>query len=208
MAQLNANTPYIECYVDNGFLYQSDAAQGSTYGYIFAVKSQINYPLIFHVQLCTGAVFWSVPLNRIKADPDLITLPPYLVQIWNSQSYDIAVSKFSFLENKKVDVRLYDKWIGGRYLFTIDNYDGDRNYLTSTYASHPDEKVYHFIELDTGHFGVYPNNHLRWHNKDFIIPYDKNNPPRYRPNKKLPDCEDVGATAGDDEQYFYNYKHG
>ena len=46
MAQLNANTPYIGCYIRNKYIFNSDD-DGLTEGYIFGVKSMINRPMHF-----------------------------------------------------------------------------------------------------------------------------------------------------------------
>jgi hypothetical protein len=206
MAQLNANTPYIPVYVKNSFLYRN-ISEELTYGYIFGVKSQLNRALAFHVQLENGAIFWSVPLTAIQGvktsieNFDLTDL-----QMWDCQSNDIAVTKFAFLENRRVDVKTKNKgWISGLYCFTIDSYEGDPNYLPVGYSGFPDEKVYHLIQLSTGHFVAYPNNRLRWHNPDFIKPYDLESPPKYKPFQEVLSCENHDSTAANSEEYFYNF---
>ena len=206
MAQLNANIPYTQVFVKNSFLERNKSTE-KTEGYIFGVKSQLNRPFMFHVQLRNGAVFWSIPLtafcwnDSILEDVSLSDL-----QIWDCQSNDLSVTKFAFLENKQVDIRLATgKWLKGIYLFTIDNYEGDLNYLNLGYSGQPDEKVYHFIQLENGYFGLYPNNHLRWHNKDFIKAYSLTNPPKYKPFQEILSCEQRGITASESEDYFYKY---
>jgi hypothetical protein len=54
MAQLNANTPYIETYIRNEYI---NGEKGLTEGYIFGVKSMLNRPLHFHFQAKFGAIF-------------------------------------------------------------------------------------------------------------------------------------------------------
>ena len=49
MAQLNANTPYIECFIRNKYIF-GEGDDGLTEGYIFGVKSMINRPMHFHFQ--------------------------------------------------------------------------------------------------------------------------------------------------------------
>ena len=206
MAQLNANTPYINVFVKNSFLERSTSKE-RTEGYIFGVKSQLNRPFMFHVQLKNGAIFWSIPLTAIQwQDKELDEMLISDLQIWDCQSNDLSVTKFAFLEHKEVDVRLTNgKWLKGNYVFTIDNYEGDLNYLNTGYSGHPDEKVYHVIQLENGYFGLYPNNHLRWHNKDFIKAYDINNPPKYKPFQETLSCEKRGLTTSESEEYFYKY---
>jgi hypothetical protein len=208
MAQLNANTPYIKLYVRNSFLFQDETRVDFTEGYMFGVKSQVNRPLMFHVQLNNGAIFWSVPITALQWHDEHIVVPPlHYLHIWDCQSNDLAVTRFGFLENKNVDVRTVDyTWMSGKYLFTIDNYEGDHNYLNVGYSGHPDAKVYHVIQLDSGFYGVYPNNHLRWHNKDFIKPYDLKNPPRYRPFQESLSSEHIKYSAAESEELFYKYE--
>ncbi len=107
MAQLNANFPYIECYIRNEFILDT---WGVTPGYIFGVKSMINRPLHFHFQSNFGAIFWNMPIsafvhheNYDKLDNDE-EVRLSLLQSWDCQSNNIAVTTFAFLQNKMVDV--------------------------------------------------------------------------------------------------------
>jgi hypothetical protein len=128
-----------------------------------------------------------------------------LLQTWDCQSNNIAVTTFAFLQNKRVDVHCRDgEWRSGRYLFTIDDYEGDLNELNVGYSNDPDSKCYQFIVLDNGNFCVHPNNLLRWHNPDFIVPYDKENVPRLKVFKEQLSSEDIDRTYGNSPYYFYN----
>ena len=51
MAQLNANTPYIQCFIRNKYIFSAED-KGLTEGYIFGAKSMINRPMHFHFQSC------------------------------------------------------------------------------------------------------------------------------------------------------------
>lgn len=203
---MNANTPYLECYVPDSFLYQDSSKSGFTYGYIFGAKSQINQPLRFHVQLETGAVYWSIPIHYLHSRPipsPKLTLPH--LQVWDCQSNHIESSIFTFLKDRRVDIRTFDnQWFRGSYRFTLDNGEGNYDHMTVGYSDHPDTKVYHIIDLEVGRFAAIPNNHLRWHNSDFIKPYDLTNPPKYRSNQELLSCEQANYTTTD--QYFYNHE--
>jgi len=44
MAQLNANTPYIQCFIRNKYIFGPED-DGLTEGYIFGVKSMITRPM-------------------------------------------------------------------------------------------------------------------------------------------------------------------
>ena len=62
MAQLNANTPYIQCYIRNKYIFPKDDG-GLTEGYIFGCKSMLNRPMHFHFQSHFGANFWMMPIS-------------------------------------------------------------------------------------------------------------------------------------------------
>lgn len=207
MAQLNANTPYIECFIRNEYI---KAEEGLTEGYIFGVKSMINRPLHFHFQASFGAVFWNMPISAFVhlVHHDILSEDEQerlaLLQTWDCQSNNIAVTTFAFLQNKSVDVFCRDKvWRNGKYIFTIDDYEGDLNEINVGYSNDQDSKCYHFIALEDGNFCVQPNNILRWHNPDFIVPYDKENPPKLTIFKEQMSSENIDRTYGNSPYYFY-----
>ena len=78
------------------------------------------------------------------------------------------------------------------------------NELNVGYSNDQDSKCYQFIVLDDGNFCIQPNNLLRWHNPDFIIPYDKQNVPRIKVFKEQLSSEDIDRTYGNSPYYFYN----
>lgn len=49
MSQLNANLPYIQCFIRNKYILPEDDG-GLTEGYIFGCKAMINRPMHFHFQ--------------------------------------------------------------------------------------------------------------------------------------------------------------
>ena len=82
----------------------------------------------FHFQCEFGAIFWMMPISAFcngegydkLSDDEQTRLS--LLQTWDCQSNNIAVTTFGFLQNKKVDVLCRDhKWRRGKYLFTIVN---------------------------------------------------------------------------------------
>jgi hypothetical protein len=207
MAQLNANVPYTACLIRKEITgYDKDLN-----GYIFGVKAMLNYPLLFHFQSEIGAIFWNIPIHgfchmdnydRINTNEAkrLQTL-----QTWDCQSTAIAVTCFKFLQHKRVDVHCRDKkWRRGIYHFTIDDYETDPNEINVGYSQDMDSKCYQFIQLDCGNFCVQPNNLLRWHNPDFIVPYNKESPPKIRLNNPLLSSEDIDRSFGNSPYYFYN----
>ena len=206
MAQLNANMPYISCSIRQAFTGLDELLEG----YIFGVKSMINRPLHFHFQSRIGAVFWNMPVSAFvhKEDYDLLsedeTTRLSMLESWDCQSNDIAVTTFAFLQNHPVDVFCRDKqWRSGRYITTIDDYEGDLNSINVGYSNDQDSKCFHFICLDDGNFAVQPNNLLRWHNADFIVPYDKDSPPRLQIFSEQLSSETIDRTYGNSPYYFY-----
>jgi hypothetical protein len=208
MAQLNANTPYIQAYVRKEVTgYERDLE-----GYIFGVKSMLNYPMLFHFQSEIGAVFWNLPISAFMHDLQYDTLSAseetrlQLLQTWDCQSTAIATTCFKFLQHKRVDVFCRDrKWRSGMYHFTIDDYETDCNEINTGYANDLDSKCFHFIELEDGNFCIQPNNLLRWHNADFITPYDRDNPPKIKITNPLRSAEDVDRSYGNSAYYFYTH---
>ncbi len=120
------------------------------------------------------------------------------------QSNNIAVTTFAFLQNKMVDVFCRDRvWRSGYYITTIDDYEGDLNELNVGYSNDQDSKCYHFIMLSDGNFCAQPNNLLRWHNPDFIVPYNKDSPPKIQIFKDPLSSERIDRTYGNSPYYFY-----
>ena len=210
MAQLNANLPYIQCFIRNELIFK-DKNKGVTEGYIFGCKSMLNRPMHFHFQSNFGANFWMMPISAFcwKEDYDQLSQDEEkrlsLLQTWDCQANNIAVTTFDFLQNKRVDVHCRDKkWRSGKYITTIDDYEGDLNELNVGYSNDQDSKCYHLICLDDGNFCIQPNNLLRWHNPDFIVPYPKDNVPKIRIQSDQMTSEDVDRTYGNSPYYFYN----
>lgn len=205
MGQLNANLPYVHSYIRKEF-----TGLEICQGYIFGVKSMINRPLHFHFQGCNGAVFWNMPISAFYHKDNYDRLDEdegkrlSMLESWDCQSNDIAVTTFAFLQNRRVDVFCRDaKWRSGHYITTIDDYEGDLNQLNVGYSNDQDSKCFHFIQLEDGNFAVQPNNLLRWHNADFIMPYRKDSPPRVFVYDKPLSAEDIDLTYGNSPYYFY-----
>lgn len=206
MSQLNNNIPYVECKIRKEFT----GLEEDLYGFMFGVKSIINYPMLFHFQSDLGAVFWNMPISAFchKDDYDVLNeneqVRLSLLESWDCQSTAIAVTCFKFLQHKRVDVFCRDgKWRSGVYHFTIDDYETDPNSVNVGYSEDLDSKCFHFIELEDGNFCIQPNNLLRWHNADFIKPYPKENPPQIKINNVRMSSEDVDLTYAKSPYYIY-----
>lgn len=206
MSQLNANTPYIECKIRKEFI----GLEEDLPGFIFGVKSVINYPMLFHFQSNIGAIMWNMPISAFQHQDDYDVLDTNeqkrlsLLESWDCQSNAISVTCFKFLQHKRVDVFCRDgKWRSGIYHFTIDDYETDPNSINVGYSEDLDSKCFHFIELDCGNFCIQPNNLLRWHNADYIKPYEKENPPKIKINNPRMSSEDIDMTYANSPYYIY-----
>lgn len=206
MSQLNANTPYIECKIRKEFI----GLEEDLPGFIFGVKSVINYPMLFHFQSNIGAIMWNMPISAFQHQDDYDLLDTNeqkrlsLLESWDCQSNAISVTCFKFLQHKRVDVFCRDgKWRSGIYHFTIDDYETDPNSINVGYSEDLDSKCFHFIELDCGNFCIQPNNLLRWHNADYIKPYEKENPPKIKINNPRMSSEDIDMTYANSPYYIY-----
>ena len=206
MSQLNANTPYIECKIRKEFI----GLEEDLPGFIFGVKSVINYPMLFHFQSNIGAIMWNMPISAFQHLDDYDVLSDdeqkrlSLLESWDCQSNAIATTCFKFLQHKRVDIFCRDgKWRSGIYLFTIDDYVSDPNIINVGYSEDLDSKCFHFIEMDCGNFCIQPNNLLRWHNADFIKPYSKESPPKIKINNPRMSSEDVDMTYANSPYYIY-----
>lgn len=235
MAQLECPIPHQACYVRNIYLYdltpgivEQDEFEGLTFGYIFGAVSVYNRPLRFHFQAENGALFNGLPISAFVHEAYEWPFSPLRgytekpmerstilemevnrlrqLEIWDCESNDLAVTVFPFLRGKKMEARTRNgEWMTGTYLFTVKNYNGDASYNHHFHADDPDAKSFHFLELLNGNYGVFPNNHLRTHNPDFVKPYNLKAPPKYRPFQSLMTAEYGGKTAGDSDDFFYEH---
>ena len=61
------------------------------------------------------------------------------------------------------------------------------------------------MELDNGNYAIPPNNLLRWHNPDFIVPYPKDEPPKVKIFNNPLTSEDIDRSYGNSPYFFYNH---
>jgi hypothetical protein len=190
------NIPYIECYVRDAFLYSDFENKDLSPAYAFSIKTLINKPLTFQVQLSNGAIFQNLPIHSLvwkenyekpcEDESELLSL----LQWWNMQGNYSEVLKYTYLDGYRVDCKSRDGiYRSGKYLFTVDDFNADSNKIGVGYANDTDSKSFNIIKLDCGFFGAFPNNYLRFHNLNFVDAYDKENPPKYKPNTFEWDCE-------------------
>lgn len=185
---INTNIPYQNCFVKNSFLYGDLENKKITECYMFGAKAIMNRPIGFHCQLINGAIFSSLPISAFVHKEDFEVMDETeekrlsFLSWWDTQGEFIFSNVFTYLEGYFVDFKSRNnKWYRGKYLFTLDDLSVNGiGYATSNDA---DSKAHHFIKLDNGNYCLSPNNFLRWHNLNFVTPYDTDSPPKYHRNE-------------------------
>lgn len=178
-----ANTPYTKCLVRKEFLRDGKDGHGQfENGYIFAVTSIPNKPLLFHVHLESGAIISRLPIHALAHKKSRARSLETL-ELWSALSDKIQVIEYDYLKNYSVLIlKTKEK---GRYRFTIDT-------CGQGFAEHPDQyKCYHFIELSSGYFALMPNNAVLFPDGHFT----KDLPLDYFTNTREFSCEENKSEA-------------
>jgi hypothetical protein len=110
-----------------------------------------------------GGIWWHAPISAFCSKEDAPDMQLDELELWDSFSYHIAVTKFSVLQNKKMKYTgRSGKEYMGRYLFTLDWAHSDYNELNFGFSEYPDQhKAGHIIQLDNGNFAIQPNNRIK-----------------------------------------------
>jgi len=100
---LNANIPIIECYVRGNYLRdQKDSHDKYFECVVFGVSSIPGQVPLFHYMMTDGGLWWRAPISAFCKNPGVKELPLDELMLWNSFSYNIAVTKFYNLSGNKV----------------------------------------------------------------------------------------------------------
>ena len=164
MAYLNANVPPIECYVRGNYLRNQEDSFDKYYPcLIFGVTSLPSQVPLFNFIMEDGGIWWHAPVSAFCSKPNIEAIDLHELELWDSFSYHIAVTKFSVLQNKKMKYTgRSGKEYMGRYLFTLDWAHSDYNEVNFGVSEHPDQhKAGHLIQLDNGNFAIQPNNRIK-----------------------------------------------
>jgi hypothetical protein len=162
---LNVNIPHIY-----GFCTGVDKLGRLHECIIHGARSRAGKILTFHVLMTSGASYSLLPIHKLRWKEVETPLEPEQLQPWDCLGDDMEVIKFDLFEFKRVYVIPLNIW--GGYLFTFDW----KNNVFSDYP--PESKNAHFIKLDNGQFGCYPNNYLLFEDKSFTGKVDTENIPR------------------------------
>ena len=162
---LLGDTPYIECFVRNEFLFDEQRGHGEfTPAVAFAFRAEPARVPMFQVMLDSGAQWARVPIHMICSKP-CDPLPIEQSCWWDSYGYEFTVVALPFLKNHSVTALGRDGQIRkGNYLYTVD-------WMNGGWAEVPDQhKNHHIIALESGPWIAYPNNRLVWHDLSWITP--------------------------------------
>lgn len=138
--------------------------------YIFAATCIPSRPPLFTAHLRSGALYSRLPLEAFTTSESILTKPTPELCPWTSIGHKAQAIKHQYL--KDYDVELFKLNLKGRYLFTIDYFDGN-------YSEDPEQhKTHNIIELDDGRLAAMPNNFCifndnHFQKKDKLKPYSR-----------------------------------
>lgn len=139
--------PFIKTKIKQSFIGPKNSFENC---YIFSVTCLPSRPLLFNAHLECGAIVSRIPINAFKNNDYAIELTkeklqPYSVIGHKSQSICHEYLKDYTVKTKECGT--------GRYLFTIDSFDGN-------FSEDPEQhKTFNIIELDNGQLAALPNNY-------------------------------------------------
>lgn len=158
------NIPYVKAKVCNKYI---KGKEGTTDCYIIAVSTLLNRPHLFTIHTVDGAVYARLPVkafrhDNINLEKDLTGFEHSILDQYGVISEKSQVLKLDYL--KDYEPYVIDLNIKGRYLFSIEPVEG-------AFAEDPEQsKLIHFIELENGYFGLFPNNKLKFTDNYFTEP--------------------------------------
>lgn len=163
MPYLNANIPPMECYVRGNYLRnQQDSHDKYFPCVIFGITSIPSKAVLFNILMEDGGIFWHLPISAFcwKKTKELALED---LELWDSFSYNVSVTTFYLLQNKKMQYfDRHGKLKMGTYLFTLDWSDGDFNELRFGFSEAAGQhKAGHVISLEDGNYAIQPNNRIK-----------------------------------------------
>lgn len=204
MSYLNANIPPIECYVRGNYLRnQIDSHDTYFKCMVFGVTSIPSQVPLFNFVMEDGGIWWHAPISAFCTREDTPEQDLHELVLWDSFSYNIAVTQFYLLQNAKMKfLSRTSKEFLGTYLFTLDWAHSDYNELNFGFSETPSQhKCGHVIELDNGNFAIQPNNRVRLFDPSFVTKQGSNLIER-KINTKLYTVENCPKWVTEDSDNF------
>jgi hypothetical protein len=202
---LNADIPPFYALLRKEYLYDLQAHHGEFVECcVFGIASIPTRAIMFHVMTGNGAQIARLPISAIVHDERAPALALDVLELWNSFSYDVAVTCFGYLRGLRCRTFLRDRSAhDGEYMFTVD-WCGTTDSENSGEGGHENA---HVLELDNGCFAALPNNRIFWREPAFITrPFaDGGARPDYRTNSHVWACEGRSKwTTEDTDRMFYD----
>jgi hypothetical protein len=167
MSVLFCNLPYTKVYIRKEYLRDLKDGFGEfVEGYWVTAKSIPGRAFYFETYLPEyGAMYDKLPIAAFLSDPKIpaidFTLPD--LQFWNCMDYGVTCIHKQFIST--MDIEIFTRnhtHVKGKYLFTLDNYHPAINDVDHNCSEIPSEhKSFNCIQLETGHYALYPNNRIR-----------------------------------------------
>lgn len=118
-----------------------------------------------HVLLENGAIVHDLPWRALAWQEGAEPADPEDLIGWDAYGDVVEVTRFPLLAEMSVDVldrahrEIVTRGIGTGLAL---------DYLDNGYADHPEQtKVHHIVQLDSGRFGLLPQDRLLWHDSSF-----------------------------------------
>ncbi len=161
---LNCNIPSFKALVKKSYFTKNIDDSNEFYNvYVFGIQSCSGQILTFHVMTDTGMLRSRVPLSEIYTKVPKDDIPFNFKQLWDCFSENVAVTKYSFLLEKRCQVVLRNKTkVWATYLFTVD-------WHSNPYSDEPtDYKAGHVLVADDGYLLCMPNNRIYWRDSNWV----------------------------------------
>ena len=208
MSFLIANVPPIRVYVKKEYLYDHQKGHGEyAEGHWVTVKSIQGRALYFETYIYeSGALFDKLPISAFVSRTTDLGEDMKLedLELWDAFSYNIAVLEKITAGTGKVKYYSSNRnWYYGKYLFTIDSGNPDKNITITDFSEVPEQhKSFNILELDNGHFAAQPNNRMLILDKSYTP--KKLKFPDFKVSSREYTVEDkVKETFGDEEEFMY-----
>ena len=105
MNKLNENIPHFKAKIKKSFLTKNPEDDKEFYNVIcFGIQSIAGKILTFHVITDNGMVRSRVPLSEIYIKESVQDIPFHYKQLWDCFSENVAITKYSFLQEKRTVV--------------------------------------------------------------------------------------------------------
>lgn len=123
---------------------------------IFGVQCRPNRALGFHILLEGGAIYSTVPIHALRHREVQVHPPIHTRQVWDCFGFDFSLTEFPYLREQYLSVINVpgQPEIGGRYWTSLQFYNDG-------FSETPEQaKLFHFVLLDDGTIGCYPNTNV------------------------------------------------